>query len=150
MHTLLDAYLGAPAVDWVAAFQEMARIGAAEGAAAVQKASANRNAASKPSLPLAEYAGRYRDAWYGDVLVENRGGRLAISFTHTKQMTGDLEHWQYDTFIARWKDRTLNADAYVTFALGADGQIEGARVTPVSPLTDFSFDYQDLDLKRVR
>lgn len=149
-YSVLDAYLGAPAVDWVAAFQEMARIGAAEGAAAVQKASANRNAASKPSLPLAEYAGRYRDAWYGDVLVENRGGRLAISFTHTKQMTGDLEHWQYDTFIARWKDRTLNADAYVTFALAADGQIEGARVTPVSPLTDFSFDYQDLDLKRVR
>ena len=30
------------------------------------------------------------------------------------------------------------------------GRSRGRRVAPVSPLTDFSFDYQDLDLKRVR
>ena len=30
-------------------------------------AAATRNADSHPSLPLAAYAGRYRDAWYGDV-----------------------------------------------------------------------------------
>ncbi len=147
--TILDHYLSAPVTDWVAAFRELARIEAAEGEAAVKKASAQRNAASKPSLPLAAYAGRYRDPWYGDVLIEERAGKLAISFTHTRQLAGDLQHWQYDTFVARWRDRTLNADAYVTFYLGPGGAIQQAKVAAVSPLTDFSFDFQDLDLRPV-
>ena len=146
--TVVDHYLGAPATDWVAAFRDLARAEAAEGEAEVKKAAGKRNAASRPSLPLGAYGGRYRDAWYGDVAVEEHAGKLTISFTHTKQLAGDLEHWQYDTFVARWRDRTLGADALVTFSLGADGAIESAKIVPVSPLTDFSFDFQDLDLRR--
>jgi hypothetical protein len=81
------------------------------------------------------------------VLIEERGGKLSIAFTHTKGLTGDLEHWQYDTFVARWRDRTLGADAYVTFSLKPDGSIDEVKIAPVSPLTDFSFDFQDLQLK---
>jgi hypothetical protein len=29
-------------------------------------------------------------------------GQLAIRFTKTPALIGDLEHYQYDTFIARW------------------------------------------------
>jgi len=147
--TVLDHYLGVPATDWVAAFHELARIERAEGEEAVKKAAGKRNADSRPSLPLAAYAGRYRDPWYGDILIEERAGKLGISFTHTKQLTGSLDHWQYNTFIARWRDRTLNADAYVTFYIGPDGRIEELKVAPVSPLTDFSFDFQDLSLRPV-
>jgi CubicO group peptidase (beta-lactamase class C family) len=147
--TVVDRYLDAPAVDWVAAFRDLTNIEKAEGEAEAAKAAGKRNRDSRPSLPLATYAGRYRDAWYGDVVVEHRDGKLTIRFTHTKQLAGELEHWQYDTFVARWRDRTLFADAYVTFSLKPDGSIAGARIVPVSPLTDFSFDFQDLALKRV-
>jgi len=58
-------------------------------------------------------------------------------------MTGDLQHWQYDTFKAHWRDHTIE-DAFVSFSLKADGSIESARMAAVSPLADFSFDYQDL------
>ncbi len=43
----------------------------------------------------------------------------------------------------------MDADAYVTFALNPDGSIREVKMQPVSPLTDFSFDFQDLDLKPV-
>lgn len=148
-NTVLDHYLGAAAVDWVASYAELVKIEKAQGEAEAAKTASKRNADSKPSLPLDAYAGRYRDAWYGDVVVENHNGKLAIQFTHSKQLAGDLEHWQYNTFVARWKDRTLFADAYVTFSLKPDGSVEGAKMEPVSPLTDFSFDFQDLALKRV-
>jgi len=69
-----------------------------------------------------------------------------ISFDHTATMTGDLEHWQYDTFKAHWRVRTIE-DAFITFSLNADGSIGSARMAAVSPLADFSFDYQDLLLK---
>jgi hypothetical protein len=64
-------------------------------------------------------------------------------------MVGDLEHWQHDTFLVRWRDRELRADALVTFALGADGRVTQATMQAASPETDFSFDFQDLLLKPV-
>ena len=39
---------------------------------------------------------------------------------------------------------SMHADAYVTFALKPDGSIDRVTMLPVSPLTDFSFDFQDL------
>jgi hypothetical protein len=32
----------------------------------------------------------------------------------------------------------------VTFAIGAEGNVERITMKPVSPIADFSFDYQDL------
>jgi hypothetical protein len=147
--TVLDHYLNAPPADWVLVFHELARIEKAEGEEAVKKAVSTRNADSRPSLPLAAYAGTYRDPWYGDVAIKHEAGKLTISFTHTRQLTGLLDHWQYNTFIARWRDRTLNADAFVTFYIGPEGKIDEVKVAPVSPLTDFSFDFQDLSLRPV-
>jgi CubicO group peptidase (beta-lactamase class C family) len=148
-YTILDHYLGAPETDWVAPFLAQARKGEADAEESVKRAAAKRNANSRPSLPLASYAGRYRDSWYGDMVIEEHGGKLTISFTHTRRLTGDLEHWQYDTFVARWRDRTLEADAYVTFSLKPDGSIGEVKMEPVSPLTDWSFDFQELHFRPV-
>ncbi len=74
--------------------------------------------------------------------MEERG--LVMRFSHSPQLTGDMEHWQHDTFKARWRDRSLGADAFVTFTLNPDGSINQMRMVPVSPLTDFSYDFQDL------
>jgi hypothetical protein len=87
------------------------------------------------------------DAWYGEIGISLEGGRLVMKFSHTPALVGDLEHWQHDSFIVRWRDRELRADAYVTFALNPDGTVEHARMRAVSPETDFSFDFQDLLLK---
>jgi hypothetical protein len=143
-NTVIDRYLGVPDADWVAAYSARLKSQRAEGEAAVKKAAGQRNPNTRPALPLASYAGRYRDAWYGDMRIEEHGGKLSIYFTHTPELAGDLEHWQYDTFVARWKNRTLDADAYVTFNLKPDGTIDEVRMAAVSPLTDFSFDFQDL------
>ncbi|WP_425478293.1 DUF3471 domain-containing protein [Stenotrophomonas pictorum] len=105
---------------------------------------AARDAKSKPSLPLAGYAGAYRDAWYGDVFVEQRSGKLRLRFGATADLVGTMEHWQHDTFIVRWDNRSLNADAFVTFSLDPDGKVREVRMQAVSSLTDFSFDFQDL------
>ena len=143
-NTVIDHYLGVPDADWVAAYSAQLKKQRAEGEEAVKKAAGQRKLDTRPALPLASYAGRYRDAWYGDMRIEEHAGKLSIYFTHTPDLAGDLEHWQYDTFVARWKNRTLDADAYVTFSLKPDGTIDEVRMKAVSPLTDFSFDFHDL------
>jgi CubicO group peptidase (beta-lactamase class C family) len=147
--TVLDQLLGAPAHDWIAAYDGLERRATAEVTGTDSAAAAARNATSRPSLPLAQYAGTYRDPWYGDVTIGLEGGTLVMRFGHTPSLVGDLEHWQYDTFVVRWRDRELRADAFVTFALMPDGAIRDARMQAVSASTDFSFDFQDLVLERV-
>ncbi len=139
---LLDHYLSAPKRDWVADFAafKKARVTKAQAALAALK---QERKPSKPSLALPAYAGRYADAWYGPMEVRQQGDRLRIDFKQTPNMAGNLEHYQYDTFVARWDDRTIEP-AYVSFALDAAGGIDRITMKPFSPLADFSYDYQDL------
>jgi hypothetical protein len=143
-YRILDNYMNAPPTDWLKAYRDLTRQQRAKADEAVEKAASARAADSKPSLPLEKYAGHYTDAWYGDAAIDLEQGKLVMRFSHSPALTGDLDHWQYDTFKARWRDRSLAADAFVTFALNADGTIRQVNMIPVSPLTDFSFDFQDL------
>jgi CubicO group peptidase (beta-lactamase class C family) len=145
---LLDHFLGAPATDWAgiqARLQDQAR---AQGDSVERAQRASRDSLSQPSLPAGRYAGTYHDALYGDANIANENGGLVLRFSHSPAFVGDLVHWQYDTWVARWRQRNL-ADAFVTFTLNPDGSVDGYRMAAVSPLADFSFDYQDLHFKRV-
>jgi CubicO group peptidase (beta-lactamase class C family) len=147
---ILDAYLGAEkAVNWVSVLDRVRKAQLASAEETERKSAAARVTNSQPSLPLEKYAGRYRDPWRDEATIAFEAGKLVLRFGHTAALVGDLEHWQYDTFVARWRDRSMHADAYVTFSLEPDGTIDEMKMLPVSPLTDFSFDFQDLLFKPV-
>jgi CubicO group peptidase (beta-lactamase class C family) len=148
-YRVLDHYIGVKSPDYPALFQQLSQRNRQRMLEAEQKAATTRDSTAGPSLPLANYAKTYRDAWYGDVQVSQERGGLAIRFRHTPALVGDLVHWQHDTFLARWRDRELRADAYATFWLNADGSVNQLRMVPASESVDFSFDFQDLVLKPV-
>ena len=150
VYQVLDHYIGAKAPDYPGLFQQLRQKSRQKLREAAEKAASTRDSTAGPSLPLAKYAGRYRDPWYGDVTIAQEGKGLSIRFTHTPALVGDLMHWQYDTFLARWRDRELRADAYATFSLNPDGMVERLKIVPASEGVDFSFDFQDLDLKPAR
>jgi CubicO group peptidase (beta-lactamase class C family) len=146
LYHVLDYYFHLPPTDWISAFKSLKDTEEKDAAEAMKKAEASRAADSRPSLPLEKYAGVYNDAWYGPITIRTKNGALVITFDHTPTMIGDLQPWQHDTFKAHWRDRLIE-DAFVTFALNPDGTIDSAKMAAVSPLADFSFDYQDLLLK---
>jgi CubicO group peptidase (beta-lactamase class C family) len=146
LYHVLDSYFHVPPTDWITAYKTVKDTQEKEAAETMKKAEAARAAGSKPSLPLDKYAGVYNDAWYGPITIKQENGGLVITFDHTPTMIGDLQPWQFDTFKAHWRDRTIE-DAFVTFSLNPEGTIDSARMVAVSPLADFSFDYQDLLLK---
>ncbi|WP_434988338.1 serine hydrolase [Xanthomonas melonis] len=146
---VLDAYLHLPPTDWTTAYAKAVEKTGADADAGWARHRQARAARSTPSLPLSAYAATYRDPWYGDMVIRQDGKRLRMQFAKTAQLLGTLEHWQHDSFIVRWDDRSLNADAFVNFALTADGAVRELRMEAVSPLTDFSFDFQDLVLTPV-
>lgn len=143
---ILDHYMAAADHDWLETYRTLDARRDSAVAAVERAATTERDASSRPSLPLAGYAGTLSDPWYGDVSISVESGGLVIRFAATPGLVGDLEHWQYDTFLARWRDRELRADAFVTFDLRPDGTIEEVRMVPASPSVDFSYDFQDLVL----
>ena len=146
---ILDQFVAGAKTDWLGAFKKMRDRSALMVKKAERMTAGKRDSTSHPSLPLASYAGTYNDPWYGDINVIVENGKLVMRFGHTPSLEGELEHWQYNTFIAKWKDRELRADAFVTFALNPDGSIDQVKMRAVSSATDFSFDFQDLLLKPV-
>ncbi|WP_404341193.1 serine hydrolase [Pseudoalteromonas mariniglutinosa] len=101
----------------------------------------------QPQLPSINYTGTLHDAWYGDVIIEQLDGKLRIDFTHTKRLKGNLAHYTGNTFIVKWDEKLLEADAYIEFQMDPQNRIESATMRAVSTqVTDFSFDFRNLKL----
>ena len=149
VNSILDMLLDAPAWDWTGAYAALGRRQDSVAAAREKERVASRTGDTRPPLPVEKFAGTYNDPWYGDVIIAMEEGKPVIRFSASPSLVGDLEYWQYDTFVARWRDRELRADAYVTFTITPEGEVSGATMKAVSPSTDFSFDFQDLDLRPV-
>lgn len=143
---LLAHYLGQPQQDWIGNLQRIRQQLIGQTLAQLKDLPQQYQPNDKSSLPMAGYAGTYADPWYGTVTVRVRpGNKLWINFDRTPNMNGPLEHVADDTFHAHWTERGIE-DAYVTFKVD-DGRITSMAMQPVSPLADFSFDYQDLHFR---
>ena len=132
MYRVFDLYLGAPAggalKDWSADLRTLYGELATRARDAGRKALAGRVPGTRPTLPLPVYAGTYTnvDSLYGDVSVRAEGGRLVARYGPA--YVGELEHWHYDTFRARWRDPALGT-SFVTFTLDpARTRVVGASV----------------------
>jgi CubicO group peptidase (beta-lactamase class C family) len=145
MYELMDHYLGRPANDWPAKYVAFAQKQVQQGLAALAEVQA-KPAKVGPSLPATALAGTYNDQWYGNFEITPD---LRFDFKSTPRMGGKLEHWQYDTYITRFDDKTIEP-AYVTFALDADGKVASIAMKAASPIADFSWDYHDLNFTPVK
>jgi CubicO group peptidase (beta-lactamase class C family) len=135
------------AFDWIADSQRLLAESTERSLAAAVEIDANQAAGAAPSLPLSAYAGRWRDPWYGDIVISQRDGGLWLDFTRSNALNGPLEPYDGETFRTRFPDQR-EEDAFVTFEM-ADGRPVRATLKGVSPDIDFSYDYQDLRLARV-
>ena len=131
----------------VTAFQTQQAIAGRRGAAGV--GGSRRGVESgvvRPDLSL--YMGTYRDPWLGQVVISMKNGKPWFDSKRSPKLTGELLPYKGNSFIVKWNDRSMDADAYVVFSLDERGVATGIRMRPISPLTDFSYDFQDLDLHR--
>lgn len=151
-----DRLQGRSDYDWIASSKRVQAESETQLRKDLAKATTPASGGAKPSLPLEAYAGVYRDPWYGTVTISvvapsgKKGGKakgLHVSFDKTPALRGKLEPFDGEVFRTVFDDRTQE-DAFFTFDL-KDGRVVSALVKAVSPLADFSYDYQDLRLTRV-
>jgi len=131
----------------VAAFQTQSAVGR-RGAAAGGGGRRGAEGAAGPRINMAPYLGTYRDPWFGEIVISVKGGKPWFDSKRSPKLTGEMLPYKGNSFIVKWRDRSMDADAYVIFCLDERGIASGIRMRPISPLTDFSYDFQDLDLQR--
>jgi len=86
--------------------------------------------------------------WFGDVVIYEENGRLRFRAVKSPKMRGEMFHYTANAFIIKWDDRSMDADAYAVFSLDRNGKPQLIRMEAISPLTDFSYDFHDLNLVR--
>ncbi len=151
---VLDGYLGLSGTNRVQEWADRVRAhapAADTAAAAVWQAVARRQA--RPT-PLAQpdgprYAGTYRDPWLGEVRIYLRQGTLWFQAVRSPQLRGPLLPYRGNTFVVRWANPQVQADAFVVFALDAQGQPKTMTMQAVSANTSLAYDFQDLLFQRV-
>lgn len=61
-----------------------------------------------------------------------------------------MKFYKANTFAIQWEYRGFDADAFAIFTLDEEGKAESIKMKGISPNIDFSFDFQDLDLKKIK
>ncbi len=124
---VLDAYLGAPPRDTMAAWLAESR---AETSYGLQRWAAREQARAQdttPPLPLEHYAGVYENAYCGRMTVTYRDGPDgqdgSLTLRYGRALCGALTHWHYDTFLVTWHQRHLDRN-FATFTLNSQGAVE--------------------------
>jgi CubicO group peptidase (beta-lactamase class C family) len=144
-----DSYLGITGRDWVKTYSDQVKA-SQSGADKVMEAVWKRvDSMKNAKVDLALYTGAYHDNWLGDVTLTLNNGQLWFSAKRSPKLTGQVLPYKGDTFVIKWNYRSMEADAYAMFSFNENGKPLGLKLKPVSPLTDFSFDFQDLDFKKV-
>lgn len=150
-NTVKDSYLGIADRNWLKTYSErMAKMnadfekGKQEVFAKSNLFQKNKSAQINPD----KITGTYYDPWFGDVEISRKDKNLRMVSKTSPRLKGDLIPYSADTFIVKWDDRSYDADAFLHFTFDNSGRADAVKMKPISDITDFSFDFEDLDLKR--
>jgi hypothetical protein len=95
------------------------------------------------------FIGIYADSWFGEVEVFEKNKQLWIKCNRSPKLNGPLAFYQENTFAVKWEYQAMNCDAFALFYFDDTGKAQSIQMKGISPNIDFSFDFQDLDLKRI-
>ncbi|HEY4322725.1 MAG TPA: serine hydrolase [Mucilaginibacter sp.] len=147
-----DSYFGITGRDWVKTYAGLAKASQGNGdkvtAEVWKQVEAKKHDGSKTDI--APFVGIYHDVWLGDAVISVKDGQLLFSAKRSPKLTGIMLPYKGNTFVIKWNYRSMEADAFAMFSFDENGNPLGLKLKPVSPLTDFSFDFQDLDFKKVK
>jgi len=150
-NTIKDSYLGVEKTDRVKENYDRVKQSEAQAGdltGAIWKRVEGLKAAGVKPADINAFTGTYADNWLGEISISLKDGKLWFASKKSPKLNGEMLYYGGDTFIVKWTDRSFDADAFVKFELDFDGKASGIKMKAISPLTDFSYDFQDLDFLR--
>ncbi len=147
---LLDEYLQLETgINWLEMAKGMQQQGQQMGDPDSEKVWAEVEANKNSKVKKNNYVGIYEDNWFGKVEVFEKNGDLWFKSYKSPRLNGKMELYKENTFAIKWEYQDMKADAFAIFSLDGNEKAQGIKMKGISRFIDFSFDFQDLDLKRI-
>jgi CubicO group peptidase (beta-lactamase class C family) len=83
---------------------------------------------TKPTHEISGYLGQYSSELYGDVELYQDENEINIRLFPHPNVSGKIEHWQYDTFLVTWSDAGWG-ESHMYFDLDDMGEIKQFRMS---------------------
>ena len=147
--TILDMYLELDDFKWIDKYSDYLKSKESKGDAVTDKVWQTVENVKNKSIDTNKFLGLYTDNSFGTCGVFMKEDKLWLKFHRSPKLNGALQFYEDETFAIKWEYQDMNADAFVTFTLGEKGKAQSIKLKGISPNIDFSFDFHDLDLKRV-
>lgn len=146
--TIVDSYLGLEEFGWTGYYLERFEAGTSAADSVVTRVwETVRSGAHE--VRVEDYLGIYEDPWFGRVRITLRNGQPWFASERSPQLTGPMFHYKANSFAIPWENREMDADAFAIFGLDQEGKAVRFRMKGISPDIDFSYDFQDLDFRRI-
>ncbi len=147
-NTIKDSYLNLKSDDYVTLYssQRKEKENSADKITDEVWSTVTKNKMLKIFIDVKKYVGTYKDNWLGEIVLSERKGKMYFHSTRSTQLSGEIFFYKDQTFAVKWNNRSLLADAFLTFSEDATK----IKMKPISPLTDFSYDFQDLDFSKMQ
>lgn len=151
-NTIKDSYLGYKNRDWLSRYDKQNQDWLAKNDSIKQAVYHQVDLAKENPQIITpkQIIGEYKDNWMGTFKIYQDKGKLRIASFRSSQLVGDLLPYNATTYVAKWDNRSFDADVFVIFSLDENAIAQQARMQYIAPITDFSFDFGDLKLKRIK
>ncbi len=150
---ILDGFTGAEPMDRNGFAKSRIDSGKEEADSVLNAVWATTELAKQEQRDLSKYTGMYEDDWFGkmEIWLEKDNGEehLMIRSLRSPKLNGEMLFYKVTTFAIQWEYTDMECSAFATFSLDPEGTPVGITMEGISPNIDFSFDFHDLDLKRV-
>ena len=150
-NTIKDSYLGIQSEDYVANYSASLK----ENEASADKktedlwATVAKNKKENRKIDFKTVVGTYNDNWFGNIVLSEKKGKLYFISKRSPQLTGEVFFYKENNYVVKWNNAYFHADAHLFFECDATGKAVRLAMKAISELTDFSYDFQDLNFTKV-
>ncbi len=151
-NTIKDSYLGIQSEDYVTNYSASLKQKEASADKATDEvwATVAKNKKDKIKIDFKSFTGTYKDNWFGEILLSEKKERLYFASKRSPQLSGEVFLYKDTNYVVKWDNAYFHADAHLFFECDATGKAVRLTMKPISELTDFSYDFQDLDFCKVQ
>jgi CubicO group peptidase (beta-lactamase class C family) len=148
--SILDSYLGVVKRDWIK--MAIDNLKSAQNSVDTVETSVWKTVENSKKIQInnESYIGTYTDNWFGQVSIYEKEGKLWFKSLRSPKLNGQMFFYKATTFAIKWEYTDMPCNAFATFSLDTEGKAISVKMKGISPRIDFSFDFQDLDLVRVK
>lgn len=148
-YTIADSYLGLDDFGWTDKIVEWMNEDKNKGDDVTKKVWEKVESAKYLNVKNEDFIGIFEDNWFGKIEVFEKDKKLWFKSYRSPKLNGPMAFYNANTFAIKFEYQAMNCDALAMFSLDETGKAQSIKMKGISPNIDFSFDFHDLDLKRI-